>query len=206
MKKHVVSFAAAIACLAVPEAQAQRMQDLSMSPSEMIQQQQQQAVHNNNAPQNNSLTANPYTAPQYNNMTAPQPAQNFQASSNYMDGYCDPNFRTMLSGSPRYAGMEACLQQQRQDACARYKAVAPDVKAALDSSINCIYLSSNGDGGDEEDGEWHTGSRSPRSCGDASMARLDLLKKYWTDENASYALVFLPDDVMDTSGKCLSRR
>jgi hypothetical protein len=201
MKKALFCLTGFFMCVAVPEALAQRMQDLSMSPSEMMQQPQ---VLNNTQQNRSSAPSNgniyPNQGQQYNTQP-PQVNPSFRPSNNYMDGYCDPNFQPAMATS-RFAGMQSCQQELRQNSCARYQALPADAKAALDEAINCLFTSGNGD---DEGGFW--GNNTPRrSCGDANLSRLDLMKKYWADENVSYALVFLPDDVMGTSGQCLQGR
>ncbi len=215
MKKLMVASLMVMAMSA--NAQAQRIRDLSMTPNEMIQ----QGVNQNHA---GTPLPGPNLTPDFGN--TPQGAGTNNGippsgapSNNYMEGYCDPNFKPMISRNARYASMASCLQQQRDEACRMYHAAPNDAQRAMDESINCTAQMNNMSGmdgaddgnGDDEDG-WGNGGaaqqrpRMPSSCGAADSRRLSMLKRYWSDQNTAYALVFVPDLVMDNSGTCLNKR
>ncbi len=196
------------------------IRDLSMSPTEMLQ----QNMNVNHAPTGGSNLTPDVSGINTNNgmqklgNVAPivgTPGQ--LPSKNYMDGYCDPNFKPLMGRSPQYAGIASCLEQQKSEACKLYQSVPADVKQALDASINCMAQASDaagtGDAGEDSEGDgW--GALPPAQgyaatmahCGAADTRRLHLLKHYWSDQNLAYALVFVPDLVMDSSGSCLNRR
>ena len=110
-----------------------------------------------------------------------------------------PNEMVQQGGrSASYAGIANCLAQQKTDACRLYQSVPQDVKQALDDSINCMAQMSDTAG--------NATTASVSNCGVTDTRRLALVKRYWNDANLAYALVFVPDLVMDNAGDCLIRR
>ena len=178
---------------------AARIQDLSMTPNEMVQ----QGVNVNRAPVSGTTTTPnfPTTATSTGGMAHLPPIAGVVTggpSTNYMDGYCDPNFKPLMGRSASYAGIANCLAQQKTDACRLYQSVPQDVKQALDDSINCMAQMSDTAG--------NATTASVSNCGVTDTRRLALVKRYWNDANLAYALVFVPDLVMDNAGDCLIRR
>lgn len=194
-------------------AQAKRIQDLSMSPNEMIRNnvqtnvpQQQQPL-----PGSNMMPAYPtqggYPAPGSN--VQPLIGQQAVPSNNYMDGYCDPNFKPLLSRNPQYANMAACLEQQKIQACDLYRTLPVDAKKAVDDSMNCLAGQQEGGGLVEApDGTLQPAAPAGRTqdCGYTDTNRLAMVKRYWQDQNVAYAIIFVPDLAMDNSGACLGGR
>jgi len=178
------------ALLFASESFAQQIPDYSLTPSEMRQQQ----YNNSTAPINSDQihSADPSFP------SAPLPGGNtLTPAKRFMDGYCDRNFHPAIASDPRYANLGNCLEQQKQQVCNQFQQLPEDVKSALDETIACTE--SGGDilpPGQEYD-------QHNAACDNTDTARLQLLKKYWRDPNTAYALVFLPDDVLDSSGKCL---
>ena len=116
-----------------------------------------------------------------------------------MEKYCDPSFVSILANNRKYFGQEQCLQNQRDDACARFHGLPQEVKTVLDEAISCLF--SNGSGYVSD-----TMKNESEECGVTYMKRIELLKKYLGEAYSSYALVFLPDTVLDTGGACVNRR
>lgn len=208
-----------VLCLLPHMAQAKRLSDLSMTPGEMME--QHLNVNQPGTPLGAQpvATGTPGAAPwgTGNNGIPPAPGGQGASGTNYMDGYCDPNFKPMVSKNTQYAAMASCLEQQKTQACQMYRALPDDARVAINNSINCVArvnaAAENGEPQDEEDsggwgfGGWgNTTTNTPTSCVKADVKRLELLKNYWgKDQNTAYALVFLPDLVMDNSGTCLKR-
>lgn len=200
-------------------AQAQGIRDLSMTPAEMLQ----QNLHVNPSGAAQQGTSLPpglpgsATWPKPGGGQAPVTGAPLPADS-YMAGYCAPDFRPLIARSGRYAGMAACLQQQREQACQLYARMPADARGALDNAIHCLARRSeamdHGDEAEEEDSGWNFAGLGGRKKAPVSMAgcaggdtqRLAMIQRYWDDQNTVYALVFLPDLVMDSSGSCLNQR
>lgn len=187
-----------------------RIHDLSMTPNEMIQ--QNMHVNKPGVPITGGSNMTPAgTGQGWGTGATGEPitgAPENMPSNNYMTGYCDPNFKPMVSRNAQYATMAACLQQQREEACGLYKSAGADVRRAIDDSVNCAAQSMGG-AEENEDGTLNFGAvASPlaAACGDADTRRLGLIKKYWSEKDTAYALVFVPDLVMDNSANCLKRR
>jgi hypothetical protein len=203
-------------CAAFPyNALAQRIQNLSMSPQEMrtqnvqtqtAPQQQQHLPGNNLMPP--GQTQNGYPVP-----IGPAAALAGQpvgaTAGSYMEGYCDPNFKPILANNAKYARMASCLEEQKQQACGMYQVLPADAKRSLDFTLNCLGAQQNG--GEMVEAADGTLQPAPvtgaaRDCGAFDTQRLTLLKQYWQDANTAYALVFLPDLVMDSGGQCMGGR
>lgn len=187
---------------------ADRIPDLSMSPQEMLQ----QGLNVNRGAVGGTASTGPVGSsnpmPNFDHIAPVVGAPSGLPGTNYMDGYCDPNFKPMMAKSPQYAGIATCLEQQRNQACQLYQSVPGDVKKALDDSINCLAQANadmeNAAGNDDSGAAAYT--TPAKHCGATDTRRLALVKRYWNDQNLSYALVFVPDLVMDSSGSCLQRR
>ncbi len=128
--------------------------------------------------------------------------QGQQPAKSFMEGYCDPNFTPMLANNRRYYGQEQCLQQIRDDSCYRFKLLAAEVKVVLDSAISCLFDNSNGYVAPTNE----NASTEVMACAESYVHRIELLKKYMGDAGTAYALVYLPDNVLDTSGACVNRQ
>jgi hypothetical protein len=190
-------------------AQAQaRIQNLSMTPQEMLQQNMNINKPGVPLPGPNLSPAMPQAGNGWSNNAAPiTGAPGSMPSNSYMEGFCDPNFRPLISRNAQIASMAACMQQQRGEACRMYREVPEDVRRVLDETINCAAQAAEGnEGSEDEDGNWSATPGQGSHCGASDTRRMDLVKKYWTDQNTVYALVFVPDLVMDNSGNCLRKR
>ena len=196
-------------------AQQGRVRDLSMTQQEMIQ--QKVPANQAGVPLGGSNLSP--SIPGNSNFSRGTPAitgtTDAHPSKNYMDGYCDPNFKPLMAQSAQHASMVSCLERQKTEACSLYQSAPDDARAAIDASVNCAARAMNAmgdDGGesDEEDSGWGSwGGRAttaPVSCVKYDAQRLTVLKRYWDDNNTAYALVFLPDLVMDASGSCVNTR
>lgn len=195
-------------CMGADAAQAARIQDLSMTPNEMIQQNMNVNHAGKPLPGPNLSPTMPGGQDRWGNDLPVTGTPDNAPSGNYMTGYCDPNFKPMMARSAAYAGMAACLQKQRDEACQLYQAAANDVRRMIDESVNCMAAGMEGDTmGDDEDSDFApTRSAMPTGCGAVDSKRLSMVKRYWNDQNTAYALVFVPDLVMDNSGSCLKKR
>lgn len=202
-------------------AQAGRIPNLSMTPTEM----RKEGLHRNKATTNNtngSLNNNPgsnlYPTTPFNNAypqaqgmtpsTAPYPGAPAMAN-NYMEGYCDPNFQPILSRNASYARIANCLAQLREQACSLYRTMPQDAKTVVDQSVNCLSQNAGSNAGgliEAPDGTLQPAppSQSTDACLEADSARLQMLKRYWNEEQTAYAIVFVPDMAMDNSGRCIN--
>ena len=147
----------------------------------------------------NNSTSSPYPDPNSNYPSGPGNYNNPNAAtSRYMDEYCNLNANTATSRNPRYASAAACIRQQKEQVCNQFNALPADVKAAIDEDVSCTdNLTNNAEPSNNQQ------MSDSQNCSDADSALLQLLKKYWSDQNTAYAIVFLPDQVFDSSTKCM---
>lgn len=218
MTPHQLTLATALCSLALLAPQfalAQRTPNLSMTPNEMINegiQNQRPTTITGGRPAGAPSGVGggiPYTPPASAGLPVTGAVPTLP-SGNYMDGYCDPNFKPMLSRNAQYANMAACLEQQRLQACDLYRAMPADARQAVDASINCLAQGGSAGGGliEAEDGTLQPApaTTATQDCNLADAQRLNLLRRYWEDQGIAYGIVFIPDLVMDNSGQCLRAR
>ncbi|MDE3015731.1 MAG: hypothetical protein KGI29_02265 [Pseudomonadota bacterium] len=173
-----------IICLIPSAAFAQsRIRDLSLPPDESLNQPDTPSYNNLQPLTNPNGNAAPDIPIDRNN-----PQQ--QATAHFIDGYCDPNFKPLIANMPGLAGMQDCLEQQKQQSCSTFHSLPADAKRAVSDAVDCRYQATNGD------------TQTAPDCGASDALRLQLLKKYWGNGDTAQALVFLPGDVLGTSGKC----
>ena len=204
-----------LACALAPQAAlAKRQQNLSMSPDEMIRQNIQTNVPQQQQPMpgNNMMPSYPtqggYPAPRSSQPITGQ--QGMVPSNNYMDGYCDPNFKPLLSRNAQYANMAACLEQQKAQACELYRNMPADARQVVDATMNCMAQMEGAAGGlvEAPDGTLQPAAAAGRvaDCGYTDTNRLAMVKRYWQDQNVVYSIIFVPELAMDNSGACLGGR
>lgn len=130
----------------------------------------------------------------YNTQLPDQPA------SQFMTGFCDPNFKPLLANSGRIASLNACLDDQKKQACDRFGSLPNDVQKEMDKVIGCLYNASN-NGQMDENGSIQQAPQ--QDCTRDDAVRLDMLKQYWSDQNVAYAILFLPDMVLGGAARCM---
>jgi len=118
----------------------------------------------------------------------------------FMEGYCDPAFVPILSNNRKYFGQEGCLKSVRDNVCGRFKVLPKEVQTVLDDAIGCLFTNGNGYAVDK----YQKVANDSVACGRGYMLRMDQLKKYTFDYFISNALLFMPDDVLDTQGRCVN--
>lgn len=182
---------------------AQKMHDYSLSPAETFSQSGNKGGRQDTSYQN-YLKQNGFNKPAADPRTA-LGAPAAQPAGSFMEGYCDPDFRPAIAANPRFAGMEECLNQAKQQLCASFAQLPPEVKATLNETLSCMNDTTDPVEGDVQEDLIERRYRQA-GCAANSSDRLQLLRKYWQDQNVSYALVFLPDDVIDAPNNCIRRR
>lgn len=199
-------------------AYANRIPNLSMTPNEMYR----QGLHRNTPKTNNTnnnTTTNSYPTNQFNSniysqpagmspSTAPYPAAP-NIANNYMEGFCDPQFKPLISRSSSYAVIAQCLARMREQACSLYRTLPEDAKKSVDASINCLSTHAGGGGLTEAaDGtlQPEAASTATPECYQADAERLEMVKRYWKEQQIAYGLVFIPELTMDNSGSCIGGR
>ena len=198
MKRLIVSTTLCISALLCSfDASAQRMQDLSLPVD------QSTSNTGGNKPFQNDITRRTQQFDKTKQApTTPITSDNTALpSKSFMEGYCDPSFVSMLANNRKYFGQEQCLGQVRDDACARFKALPREVKDVLDEAVGCMFANSNGYAIDKN----QPVDNQSIECGASYARRIEMLKKYYTDYYANYALLFMPDDILDTPGRCVNR-
>jgi len=173
------------------EVEQQRIPDLSLSPEETLN--RPDISHSPDG--NYGMRQNPYYNNRNNNGYNPQEAYDSGTSSRFMTGYCDPNFKPLVANAPGLSGLQSCMETQKQQTCDAFQHLPSDVQAALDSVISCLQS-------DSDTAEGQRASDDP-GCTSGDTQRLNLLKKYWGNEAITHALVFMPDEIMNASGKCM---
>lgn len=120
---------------------------------------------------------------------------NSMQSKRFMDNYCDPNFHAGVGNSR----IQDCMAQGREKACDMFSRLPPDAQHIIDQSISCVYAISE-TGGDDA---LPTTAAADPSCAADEHRRMVLIKKYWTEQETAYAMVFLPDMVLNASTGCM---
>lgn len=82
---------------------------------------------------------------------------------------------------------QSCMDTQRQEACDRFQNAAVNIQRILSQAIDC---------------EANSSGYSSSDCDGLDASRLDMLKQYWQDEDASYTILFLPDMVLNSAANC----
>jgi hypothetical protein len=104
----------------------------------------------------------------------------------FMSSFCSDDVSTR---SPLNTAAASCKNSQREMACERYQRATVDVQRLLDQVVTC---ENSGVGMGAQD----------INCDVLDAGRIDLLKQYWQDEDASYTILYLPDMVSRSLDKC----
>jgi hypothetical protein len=193
------------------DALAQKMRDFSMSPEES------QRVPSSTGGTNNSVGGN-YDQYMQNQQQGGNSTDylNYagksrggsgipgQPASSFMQGYCDPSFKPMIN-SGNIANLQACMETRKQQTCEQFAALPNDVKRSLDFAIECAYTAANGGEMDENGYIVQQAPVNP-ACAGTDSERMALLKKYWRDQNVSYSIVFIVDQVINATAGCVGGR
>jgi hypothetical protein len=194
------------------DALAQKMRDFSMSPEES-----QRVPSTSNTNSNNPVGGNydQYMQQQqqggnsgdYSNyQRASRGGSGIpgQPASNFMQGYCDPNFKPIVNAG-NIANLQACIETRKQQTCEQFAALPNDVKNSLDFAIECAYTAANGG---EMDENGYIAQQAPvnPACAGTDSERMALLKKHWRDQNVSYSIVFMVDQVINATAGCVGGR
>jgi|GEM_PF-2419508 len=176
------------------------MRDHSLSPEDSFK----QPSINNNPVYQNDLTRRSMVKDRAAGIPVPgdiPPRPDLEPAKSFMTGYCDADFIPLLANNRRYFGMEDCLKYQRDEACSRFNSMPKEIKMVMDDAIGCLFTNGNGYAADDP-----THSETDYMvCGSSYARRIEMLKKYMSDVYATYVLVYLPDDVLDSAGRCVNR-
>lgn len=206
---------------AITDAHARRMKDYSLSEKESLRLPSRntnqsgnydQFWNNNNTNNSDGINNGGGVNQQNNNRgfnfgTPPLNGTNYntqlpsQASTQFMVGYCDDNFQPLLANSGRIAQLNACISEQKKQACNMFLGMPIDAQRAVDSVISCDYTRAN-EGQLDENG-YVQQMPSAGDCTNGDSLRMNLLKQYWRDQNTAYAIVFLPDMVLNGAARCM---
>jgi len=188
---HGVTVMGMLCLLTSPTFAQSQMRDYSLSPGESVQQPNVSHAQSNTggvAPLGSASSTqfNPYSSPLNRPNLVYNPNPQTPANS-FMTGYCDPNFHPLVMTG----NMQTCFQAAQQQVCQQFQQLPADVQTALDTATACVYNAANGD------------ASATENCSAYDTNRLQLLKKYWQDQNTSYAILFLPDEVLNGPAKCM---
>jgi hypothetical protein len=199
--KHITALAL-VTCLLAPafisDAQAQRMRDFSMPEGESLQ---QGTTRSNKTIVQPGMNQNNYNnnynrGSGYNNAQLPG-----QPSSQFMVGYCDPNFQPVLANTGRIGNLNNCMENQKKEACDMFAGLPRDVQRIMDSVISCEYNNTNG--GQMDENGYINQAPQQNDCSQGDSARMNMLRQYWNNQNLAYAIVFLPDMVASGASRCM---
>lgn len=115
----------------------------------------------------------------------------------FMESFCSSNMQP-VTDIGRTSNAADCMQNTKQLACDMFSRLPKDAQNVLDRSIGCAYVLSE----EEADAEQTTSS----TCNKYDSRRLRLLKKYWDDQETSYALAFMPEMVLNPMLMCAPYR
>jgi hypothetical protein len=208
--KNLLTMALLASLTLTNDALAQKMRDFSMSPEESqrvpsttsnsVGGNYDQYMQNQQAPQG-SGGSDYFTQNRTGRGGSGIPGQ---PASSFMEGYCDPNFKPMVNGGS-IANLQACMETRKQQSCEQFFALPDDVKRSLNFAIECAYTAANGGEMDENGYIVQQAPVNP-ACNRTDTDRMQLLKKYWRDQNVSYNIVFMIDQVVNASAGCVGGR
>lgn len=199
--KYIVPLLLLSCLLSTPAFAAQRTRDMSLSVDETMRQptttpaQKTQTTPRTGADTgfDESIELDPNMARQLQDLRAREIQDNSKLSlSGNARGEmpADRGFMSNFCNTPADGNaLQSCQASQREAACQRFHRATVDIQRLLDRAINCEYTA--------------TGSRAGfADCDGLDAGRLDLLKQYWQDEEASYTILFLPDMVLNAAANC----
>lgn len=210
--------ASLLATLSITDnAHARRMKDYSLSEEESLRlpsrntnqsgnYQEFWNRNNNNTTNNNGYNQQPSNRG-FNFGNSPINGSNYntqlpnQPSTQFMVGYCDQDFQPLLANSGRIAQLNACINQQKKQACDMFLNMPLDAQRIIDSVISCDYSMANQGQLDQNGNPQQL--PSGLDCSNGDSLRMSLLKQYWRDQNTAYAVVFLPDMVLNGAARCM---
>lgn len=183
-----VCYALIACCLPLAALAQERIPDLSL-PIEQSQENHDEPTIE--APQPVETTELPPVAPPPDSTAEQEEAPPPMPTERFMDRFCSPDFEPVKTAKPVLAQLQECAQAQRIRACATFNRLPGEVQSALDGIIGCAYASANRE----------EGAPAP-VCDGNEQQRLRLAKKYWRDQEVVQALLFLPENVLETGHGC----
>lgn len=120
----------------------------------------------------------------YKGKKMPPHAYNGRIRRSFINEFCSSDY-DYNQGST--ATQKNCIDTYRQQACERFSRATVDIQQILTQTIDC---------------ETGNDTLSAENCDGLDAARIDLLKQYWQDEDASYTILFLPDMVVNSADLC----
>jgi hypothetical protein len=172
-------------CLFTQDALAAKMHDFSLSPDESASQPDITRSNNRFDPYANQsgLSGNSPEQPLTN---MPYPPED--TAKRFMDNYCNMQSPPLTQKLP---GMQECLQNQRQQICELYARTSTEVQRVISDAAECqmrLLESEN---------------RTATNCDVHATARLNLMQRNWQDQNTTWALAFIPEQVTAGGSSCL---
>jgi len=181
---------AAICTLLSQQALAAKMQDYSLSPEETVRQPDIMRSNNRFDPYASQYgTGNTIDTPNRPITGLPDPSANTRKG--FMDIYCDTQITPPLLDTPKLAGMQECLKNERLQICDLYIRAPREAQEVISDAAECYSQASQ--------------AESPNAnCSVHHTARLKMIQKSWQDQNTVWSLVFIPEHAaFGTGGKCL---
>ena len=185
---------ALILILTASNASAQRIRDMSLSPTESMRQPDNSNSNtqpiggswSNNFEQNHEGTGHIQNAPYAG-------AGYEQINTRYfMESYCSQNNKPIIH-SQHLANMTSCIEDIRNKACDAFRRLPDDARMSVDGATECIFSAED------------TPYTETKACGRFERDQLVLVKKYWSNPDTAYAILFIPDMVTNPQIFC-SRR
>lgn len=103
---------------------------------------------------------------------------------NFINVFCSSGYAPKINLTDT---QQACMENQRKQACERFGRININIKRILSKAIDC---------------ESNTNGYIKSGCDGLDTSRLDLLKQYWQDEDIAYTILFLPDMVLNSPVNC----
>lgn len=184
----------ALCLLLAGSAHAERIRDMSMPLGESLAQPDIDNSSNryggNNSNQPGTLL--PYPDERQGQLNPPDDST---TSNRFMDNFCNPNKRSAIADNPRMRDIQSCLDSNKEQTCSKFASLPADAKVMLEAQIICaMELAENTD----ED------APKQKDCSRFDSQRIDLLKKYEQDQQTTWAILHLPDEVVFGPNRCIS--
>jgi hypothetical protein len=167
-----------VVCLFFAQAEAARIKDLSLSPTESFKEPDISSTHTPTI-DNNQAPGTP---------SQPMPGKD---TKRFMSAYCNAAAMPTTSNSN---ALSACLKKTHEEACARFLRLPEDAQAAVDQKIVCTNSFTRSDDG-----------AASELCKSTDASYVQILEKHTKDTDTVYGMAAIPKMVNDPMNLCASQ-
>lgn len=178
------------------EAFAERIIDRSLTPAQTRELSKQLPTISRPTNAVNSINQ---TLPDFANpssVAAPQTHDNTVQSYPFMETYCANDARPIISGKGKFAAIQRCARQERITNCRDFFQLPEQTKLIMDNAIACAFDTVN------------QSAATPTlaaECSQYELERFEFIKRFAAKNAIMQALLFLPEQVAQTSTNCTTQ-